>query len=588
MKRLLRIDMTYLKCKLSELPQDYRKLGGRGLTSTLISNEVEPLCHPLGNNNKLVIAPGILTGTACPNVPRTSVGGKSPLTGGIKESNCGGTSGQKLARLGIGAIVIEGKPKDEGLHLIHISKDATKIKDAEELRGKGNYELSSILRNKYGDHVGLISIGQAGEMLLSGSSIAMVDHEGTPARQAARGGMGALMGSKGIKAIVIDDKNAPKTVAPANSTAFKEAVKNFTQIVSNRPRVKNRLPIYGTAGLLAFANEVNALPTRNFSTGQFEGIEKISGERLGEIIDERGGERGHACYKGCIVRCSNVVMDKEGKYLTASLEFETLGMLGSNCGIDDLDAIATMDRLCDDYGLDTIEMGGAIGVAMEAGIIPFGDSKNAIKLLKEVGQGTPLGRILGSGVQVTGKVFGVTRVPVVKGQGMPAWDPRTAMGTGLTVMTSPQGADHTAGRVPGIREFDFFEPGAVAPLSLGMQIRVCVMDTVGLCMFSDGTPETTELLASLLSAFYDEDISSEDLLNLGRKVFETERNFNRSAGISELEDRLPEFMKKEPLPPTESLFTVTQQEIDDTFKNLSAAVEKMISKGKTGFKSIKE
>jgi len=565
---MVRVNMGNVVWEMADVPKEYERLGGRGLTSTFVAREVNPLCHPLGANNKLVIAPGILTGTTAPCTVRISVGAKSPLTGGIKESNCSGIAGQKLARLGLAAVVLEGKPKTENLHVIHISKEGVTIHCMDELKGKGNYEVAAALKKKYGNHVGVVSIGPAGEMLMSAATIAMTDQDGLPVRQAARGGMGAVMGSKGVKAIVIDDTGAPRTVSAASGEAFKKTVKGFATAIAQRPRVKEGLAKYGTARLIAFANEVNALPTRNFSSGQFEGVGRISGEALADIIDARGGKRGHACYPGCVVRCSNVYMDKEGKYLTAALEYETIGMLGSNCGIDDLDIIATLDHLCDDYGLDTIELGGSIGVAMEAGVLSFSDGSRAIELLHEIGKGTPLGRILGNGVAITGKVFGVTRVPAIKRQGMPAWDPRTAMATGLTVMTSPQGADHTAGRVPGIREFDFFKPGTTAPLSLGMQLRVCVMDTVGLCMFADGTPESTEWLVKLLSAFYNQEVSSDDLVELGKRIFETERNFNLAAGISRVEDRLPEFMTMEPLPPTKSLFTVTQDEIDETFSSL--------------------
>jgi len=563
-RKLLRIDMGNLTSEFSEVPDEYKRLGGRGLTSTLISREAAPLCHPLGPNNKLVIAPGILTGTKSPCTARISVGAKSPLTGGIKESNCGGVVGQKMARLGLTAIVLQGMPRDKRLHLLHLTKEGIRFHDAEDMRGWGNYRVAAHLQDKFGTQVGVISLGPAGEMLLSAATVAMTDKDGRPARHAARGGIGAVMGARGVKAIVIDDAGAPKVLPAVNQTSFNAAAKSFAKTIHQRPRRKG-LTAYGTARLIAFANEVNSLPTRNFSTGQFEGVERISGEALAERIDGRGGERGHACYPGCVVRCSNVYRDKERKYLTSALEYETIGMFGSNCGIDDLDVIATLDRLCDDYGLDTIEMGGAIGVAMDGGVLPFGDGARAVELLHEAGKGTPLGRILASGVAVTGKVFGLWRVPAIKNQGMPAWDPRTAMGTGLTIMTSPQGADHNAGRIPGIKEFDFFRPGSIAPLSLGMQLRVCVMDTVGLCMFADGTPESSEWLSKMLSAFYGEEIGVQDLLRLGKEIFDTERDFNLAAGITRAEDRLPEFMRIEPLPPTNSAFTVTEKEINEVF-----------------------
>jgi aldehyde:ferredoxin oxidoreductase len=497
-----------------------------------------------------------------------SVGAKSPLTGGIKEANSGGTSGQKMGRMGLAAIVLEGKPKPGNLHVLHVSKDEARLEEANELKGLGNYDVSAALREKYGARVGVASIGQAGELLLSAATIAFTDQDGIPCRHAARGGLGAVMGSKGVKAVVIDDTGTSKIVSPSDPKAFKEAVKGFVAEIKERPRVKNRLPIYGTAGLVPFANEVNSLPTRNFTTGQFEGVDGIAGDHIVELIDARGGKKGHACYAGCIVRCSNVFMDKKGEHLTSSLEYETLGMLGANCGIDDVDIVAKLDRLCDDYGLDTIEMGAALGVAMEAGILGFGDGARAIEVLHEIAKGTPLGRVVGNGTVITGRVFGVTRVPAIKGQSLPAWDPRTALATGVTFMTSPQGADHTSGRLQGVLEFDRLKPGTIAPLSKGMQVRVCAQDSIGLCQFSDGTEESAVWLAKLLTAFYGEVWTVDDIIELGERIYRIEREFNLAAGISEVEDRLPEFMMEESLPPTNSRFSVSQEEIDETFASL--------------------
>ena len=526
MKDLLRINMGELAWRKEALEPPYHRLGGRGLSSTMISREVDPLCHPLGRHNKLIVAPGILGGTIAPCCQRVSVGAKSPLTGGIKEANSGGISGQKLGRLGVAAIAFEGIPEKNRLYVVHISNSDVQIEPADDLRGKGNYDTSQILRERYGKHVGVASIGPAGEMLMGAATIAFIDQEGVPARHAARGGLGAVMGSKGVKAIVIDDAGVPKTVTPADREVFNQTVKEFVAVIKERPRVKNRLPIYGTAGLVAFTNEVNSLPTRNFSAGQFDRIEKISGDHVVSLIDQRGGQRGHSCYAGCMIGCSNIFNDREGKHLTSSLEYETLCMLGANCDIDDVDTIAMLDRLCDDYGVDTIEIGCSIGVAMEAGVIPFGDGAKTIMALHELAQGTPFGRVIGNGVVVTGKVFGVTRVPAIKGQGLPAWDPRTALATGVTFMTSPQGADHTAGRLQGVLEFDRFKPGTIAPLSRDMQVRVCTQDSVGLCQFSDGTPESAEFIARLLSAYWAIPFTVDDVIAMGQDIFRTERHFN--------------------------------------------------------------
>ncbi|MFC1798296.1 aldehyde ferredoxin oxidoreductase C-terminal domain-containing protein [Thermodesulfobacteriota bacterium] len=567
MDKLCRIHMDKLECELAPIPPELKYLGGRGLCSTLIANEVRPTCYPLGFENKLVIAPGILAGTVSPCSQRVSVGAKSPLTGGIKEANAGGTFGQKMGRLGLAAIVLEGKPETDQLYIAHINCDGARLEVADDLKGSGNYKVTEALRAKYGNHIGIVTIGPAGEMRMASASVAMADQDGIPARHAARGGLGAVMGSKSVKAIFIDDTGVPKTVPADNDKTFKRIVKEFIAVIKERPRVKHRLHRFGTAGLLLAVNELNSLPTRNFSKGQTEMAERIAGESVTELINARGGQTGHGCYSGCIIRCSNKFNDKDGSHLTSSFEYETLALMGSNCEIYDIDAIAKMDRLCDDIGIDTIETGGAIGVAMESGFLSFGDHRRVIEILHEIRKGTPLGRVIGNGTAITGKVFGVERVPTIKRQCLPGWDPRTAVATGITFMTSPQGADHTAGRLQGIMEFDLLDKGNIAALSKDMQMRSCFYDTVGLCHFADGTTESIEWQAKLLSAFSGKTFSEDDAMKLGETILRTEIGFNTAAGISDAQDNLPEFMNKEPLPPGIT-FPVSQEEITATFAGL--------------------
>ncbi len=567
MDKLCRIHMSQRTCDFTPIPAELGRLGGRGLCSTLIAREVRPTCDPLGNENKLVIAPGILAGTISPCSQRLSVGAKSPLTGGIKEANAGGPFGQKMGRLGLAAIVVEGQADPEHLYIAHISHTGARLEPADHLKGAGNYTVTRTLRDTYGDQVGIVAIGPAGEMRLAAASVAVADQDGVPARHAARGGLGAVLGSKQLKAIVIDDTGAPRTAAAAAPEAFNKIVKDFVDIIKERPRVKHRLHRFGTAGLLLAVNELNSLPTRNFSKGQTEMAEKIAGEAVAELIKARGGQTGHSCYRGCIIRCSNVFNDRDGNHLTSSFEYETLALLGSNCEIYDVDAIAKMDRLCDDIGIDTIETGGAIGVAMQAGVLPFGDHARTIEIIEEIGRGTPLGRVIGNGTAVTGKVFGADRVPVIKRQCLPGWDPRTAVATGVTFITSPQGADHTAGRLQGIMEFELLDRGNIAELSRDMQMRSCFYDTVGLCHFADGTPESIAWQAKLLTAFYGSPFTEGDAMKLGEAILRTELGFNTAAGISDAEDRLPDFMLKEPLPPGVS-FPLSAEEIRAAFAPL--------------------
>jgi aldehyde:ferredoxin oxidoreductase len=552
----------------------YAGMGGRALTSTLVAGEVPPTCHPLGAENKLVIAPGLLSGSAAAMSGRISVGCKSPLTGGIKEANSGGQAAQVLARLGYAAIVLEGKPADDTLYRVFVNKDGVKIEADNSLRMLGNYDTVEKMKARYGDKIATISIGQAGEMKLSGASVAFSDMELRPTRHAGRGGVGAVMGAKGIKVIVLDDAGMPMR-SPADPEKFKAANKAFVAGLRQHPVTGEGLPKYGTDVLINVLNEAGALPTHNFTWGRFDGAAKVSGETMAETEIARGGKATHGCHRGCVIRCSGTYVDKDGQFVSKQPEYETVWAHGPNCGIDDLDAIAALDRLDDDFGLDTIEMGATIAVAMEAGLAKFGDAQAAIEMVKEVGKGTPLGRILGSGAAVTGRVFGVERVPVVKGQAMPAYDPRGVQGQGVTYATTPMGADHTAGyavtaNILGVG-------GSVNPLkaegqielSRNLQIATAAIDSTGMCLFIAfailDQPETFQALLDVINTFTGLELTAEDVTALGKSVLTKEREFNAAAGFTKKDDRLPDYFKKEALAPHNVTFQVTDQELDQVF-----------------------
>jgi aldehyde:ferredoxin oxidoreductase len=576
MDKILRIDMGADGGPKTDVQPlgDYAGLGGRAMTSGIVAKEVPPLCHPLGEKNKLVIAPGILSGSAAVMSGRISVGCKSPLTGGIKEANSGGQPSQVLARLGYAAIVLEGKPKDDTLYKVFINKDGVKIEPDNSLKMLGNYDLVDKMKAAYGENIACMSIGPAGEMKMSAASVAFTDMELRPTRHAGRGGVGAVMGAKGVKVIVLDDTGT-ETRAPKDPDKFKEANKVFTQGLKKHPVTGEGLPAYGTNVLTNVVNEAGGYPTNNFASGRFDGASKISGETLAETETARGGKATHGCHKGCVIKCSGTYNDKDGNFLTKQPEYETIWAHGGNCGIDDLDAIAMLDRLDDDYGLDTIDMGAAIGVLMEAGIAKFGDAEAAINLIKEVGKGTPLGRILGNGAAVTGKVFGVERVPVVKGQALPAYDPRTVQGIGVTYATSPMGADHTAGyavtanllKVGG--DVDPLKPEGQVELSRNLQIATAAIDSAGMCLFIAfailDQPETFQALMDLLGGLSGQPFTADDFAALGKSVLEKERDFNTRAGFTNKDDRLPEFFKKEALPPHNITFQVSDEELDQVF-----------------------
>jgi aldehyde:ferredoxin oxidoreductase len=552
----------------------YAGLGGRALTSTLVAQEVPPTCHPLGAENKLVIAPGLLSGSAAAMSGRISVGCKSPLTGGIKEANSGGQAAQVLARLGYAAIVLEGKPADDTLYRVLVSQHGVKIEPDNSLRMLGNYDTVEKMKALFGEKIATISIGQAGEMKLSGASVAFSDMELRPTRHAGRGGVGAVMGAKGIKVIVLDDTGMQMR-SPADPEKFKAANKAFVAGLRQHPVTGEGLPKYGTNVLTNVLNEAGALPTHNFTWGRFEGAAKVSGETLAETEIARGGKATHGCHRGCVIRCSGTYVDKDGRFVTKQPEYETVWAHGPNCGIDDLDAIAALDRLDDDFGLDTIEMGATIAVAMEGGLAKFGDAQAAIEMVKEVGKGTPLGRILGSGAAVTGRVFGVERVPVVKGQAMPAYDPRGVQGQGVTYATTPMGADHTAGyavtaNILGVGgSVNPLKPEGQIELSRNLQIATAAIDSTGMCLFIAfailDQPETFQALLDVINTFTGLQLTAEDVTALGKSVLTKERDFNAAAGFTNKDDRLPDYFKKEALAPHNVTFQVTDQELDQVF-----------------------
>ncbi len=578
MDKILRISMGEdggPKASVESLGE-YAGLGGRAMTSAIVAKEVPPSCHPLGIDNKLVIAPGLLSGTAAAMSGRISVGCKSPLTGGIKEANSGGQPSQMLARLGYAAIILEGLPQDDTLYKIVIDKDGVNISPDNSLKMLGNYALVDKMKAAYGEKVACISIGQAGEMKMSAASIAFTDMEQRPTRHAGRGGVGAVMGSKGVKVIVVDDEGMPRR-EPKDPEKFKEANKAFVAGLKKHPVTGEGLPAYGTNVLTNVVNEAGAYPANNFSSGQFDGASKISGETQAETENSRGGEGSatHGCHRGCTIRCSGTFYDKNGKYVTKQPEYETVWAHGGNCGIDDLDAIAMMDRLDDDFGLDTIEMGATIGVAMEAGVAKFGDAEAAINLVKEVGKGTALGRILGSGAAVTGQVYGVERVPVVKRQAMPAYDPRAVQGIGVTYATTTMGADHTAGysvtaNLLGVGgSVDATKPEGQVELSRNLQIATAALDSTGMCLFIAfailDQPDTFQAYMDLMAAFSGKNYTGDDWTALGKAVLKNERAFNAAAGFTSQDDRLPDYFKKEPLAPHNVTFGVTDEELDSVF-----------------------
>jgi len=576
MEKIARIDMGAAGGpKVTEEPVGaYAGLGGRAMTSIIVATEVHPLAHPLGAENKLVIAPGMLSGTTGSMTGRLSVGCKSPLTGTIKESNAGGQAAQVLARIGYAAIILEGKPAGDDLYKIIVNKDGISVVVDNSLKLMDNYPLVDKLRKEYGDKVAYMSIGSGGERLLLAASIACTDPELRPTRHCGRGGVGAVMGSKRIKAIILDDAGM-KMRPPKDPEKYRDANRKFVEGLRKHPVTGEGLPAYGTNVLTNVLNEAGGYPTYNFKQGTFSGSSKLSGEAQAELEIKRGGTATHGCHRGCVIQCSGIYNDKDGHYLTKQPEYETVWSHGGNCGIDDLDTVARLDFMDDNIGLDTIEMGATIGVAMDAGIIEFGDREGAIRLLDEVGKGTPLGRILGCGAEITGKVLGVEKVPVVKGQAIPAYDPRPIQGIGVTYATTTQGADHTAGyaiatnilKVGG--DVDPLKTEGQVELSRNLQIATAAIDSTGMCLFIAfaimDQPETFQALLDMLGSFYGIEMTGDDVVALGKKVLSAERDFNARAGFTKHHDRLPRFFYTDPIAPHNQVFSVPDEEMDQLF-----------------------
>jgi aldehyde:ferredoxin oxidoreductase len=563
MKWIIRVNTQNGKIIKGEATQEEMGWGGRLLISKFLLREVPPTCDPLGRFNKFIVAPGLLGDTLVTTTGKFSVGGKSPLTHGVKESDVGGKAGKKIARLGIKALVLEDIPEKVGTKVLKISANQLTLSEVPELKGKHVSETIQVLRKCFGNQVGIICIGPAGEMKMAGAGVAVSDANDTQIRYAARGGLGAVMGSKGIKAIVVDDADAvPPHVF--DEALLREASKALVQAILEDPKTENRHK-YGTPAILMVANELGLLPTRNFSVGQFEKAEEIAGERISEVIAARGGEgrSGTPCLRGCVIACSNVFPDPSGKKTVASIQYENIALLGPNCGIGNLDDIAELNHLCNEVGVDAIETGAAIGVAMEAEVIPFGDAKGAKDLIRQIGQGTYLGRIIGNGVVVTGKILGIRRVPAIKGQAIPGYDPRALKGNGVTYITSPMGADHTAGNA-------FETAKSVNPIgkenqienSKRLQIRAALLDTMGLCLFTRPPfVKNPELFALFLKGRYGWDVTYKDVQKIGIDALETEREFNHRAGVSEEFYDIPEFMREESLPPRRSVFDISMEEM---------------------------
>lgn len=557
---IIEIDLDNNTVNTKEVPGKYERLSGRALISAVLLNEVDPACDPLGKENILIFTPGLLAGTLFSSSNRLSAGAKSPLTGGIKEANAGGMAAHQLAKLGVRALILKGAGSTGELRGIRITKDGVTFEDLASLKGAGTYESAAALKERFGKHCGVMVIGPAGELKMPAACINVTDKDNEPCRNLGRGGLGAVMGSKEIKALIIDDSGCPR--AGEDNERVKELTKKFAKMLREHPVTGEMFPKFGTVMTLMNVNGLGGLPTRNFSRGEYEHAENLSGQKLNETITARGGTAAHACMPGCVIRCSNRYADTNGKHLVGSVDFETVCLLGSNLEIDSLDQVAELNYLCNNIGVDTMETGVALGVLCEAGKAAFGDyeSIKAAVLSLETGEG--IGNALGRGAVFCGKEFGVERVPAVKGQGMAAYDPRVVKGMGLTYALSPMGADHTAGNAITLAA-EHSDPAGKVPLVRDLHINTVIYDSLGICLFTGRVMNSnTYFLEEMLKALRGWDISFEDLREMAREALRREVEFNRRAGFTEKDDRLPDFMRSEKLSPNDMVFEIPQEEME--------------------------
>ncbi|MGL1931905.1 MAG: aldehyde ferredoxin oxidoreductase [Desulfotalea sp.] len=543
-------------------------LGGRTLSSYMVSKEVAASCDPLGRHNKMFFCCGALSGTMVSSANRLSIGSKSPLTGGIKESNAGGIVGHRMAQQGLRCIVLEDAPVEEDANwkIIVISKDKVELIDGEFLAKKGVYEKSELLTEKFGPKAGCLTIGPAGENLLLASGIACSDPHGVCSRYAGRGGLGAVLASKKIIAMVIlkDGGVEPEF---ADADAFKAGTKNILHLLKENP-VSTSFTKYGTAAMVDICQALKVLPTNNFKQGTMEGAEKINAQAMYDLIKERGGagRTQHACQLPCAIQCSNVFPDKDGNLLCSPIEYETMALMGSNLGLKNLDTIAELNRYANDAGVDTLEVGAAMGVALEAGIANFGDDQACIDLMKEVLNITPMGRILGSGCKIAAKVFGVRHAPHILGQGLPAYEPRGTKGMAMTYLSSPMGGDHTFGFTLRDEDVPTSKEGKVE-LSKKFQVIGSRMDAMGTCNFmrysvrNDMSP-----LLDLIKARYDVVITTDEFDDFVKSTLRREHQFNTDAGITIADHRFSETFYETAQPETGEKIDITDEECAEAMK----------------------
>lgn len=544
--KILKVDLTNRQIHEEAFRQkDYGFFGGRGLVARFLTDYCDPTCDPLGPDNPLIFATGYFSGTILTTSNRLSIGAKSPLTGGIKESNSGGNVARAMTDQGIKLIMVEGQSAD-WVYLYIDPQGNAQLLDASPYVGMTTYPIGQALREKYNDRIAIAAIGVAGERLGLVSSVMCSEfNTGIPCRGAARGGMGAVMGSKHLKAVVIDRAAEPYrvTMTPEQDKEFRELNKKIVAAITSNPLTGQTMPLYGSAAGVDTTGKMGALPYKNFSGEFTPDWQRIGTVQWRKNLIDHGGKSTIPCQPGCIVRCSNEYCDQHGNYLSAGIEYETVALCGANLGIFDTDAICTLDWLCDDYGMDTIDIGCALGVMMDQGIMAFGDAAAAISMVRTMfDPDSQWGPILKNGCAAVADALGVPRqqiqrVPVSKRQAFAAYDPRVIRGYGLSWERGPMGADHTSGSAAT------YIPNLTPEQQTDYSLAVTATCDCFMCLFAwsavnynkEARPAICRMAGILAGMAEGPDMSMID--TNGRAILQLEYAFNEKAGITHDQDK---------------------------------------------------
>ncbi|MCP4422487.1 MAG: aldehyde ferredoxin oxidoreductase family protein [Chloroflexi bacterium] len=541
------LDINLTDGTVETLPLDMEMarlyLGGRGLGARLLWDLVGPEVTPLSPENALIFTTGPITATASQTSNRFNVSTKSPLTDTILHANSGGWWGMQFKRTGYDALIVRGKA--ETPTMIEITPSGVVLKEADHLWGRGVFETTEAL-GQNNNKRNVLCIGPAGENQVRIAAI-MNDKE----RALARGGAGAVMGSKNLKAIVVEGKQKNQ---PADKAQFKFMLYETGKLLKASPLTSQALPEFGTAVVMNVVNEIGALPTRNFQQTQFEGADKISGEAITDTILEKN----QACW-ACPITCTRITKTKSGKEGEGP-EFESAWAFGAQCGVDDLDTITESNFLCNDMGLDTISMGNTIGCTMELaekGLIDselgFGQAAKLLGLIRDTAYRNGIGDEMAEGSYRMANNYGAPELSMsVKKLELPAYDPRGMQGQGLVFATGNRGACHETGNMLGPevlslpRLIDRFATQGKAGIVSVHQNSAAVIDSLVYCKFAN-MAVAEEFFARVLTAVTGEHFTADDLMMVGERVWTLERLYNLREGFTKEDDTLPARLLNEPV-----------------------------------------